>query len=102
MRRLVLATVVCVCAVAADASAQMVQRPARPYRGLFGGGPTTDPNRTRSELTFTGSVLVGHDTWLSPGRRSGGIDRDDRAPERSARSTVKRRSATTAAARSAR
>ncbi len=74
MRPVVLATVVCACAVAADASAQMVQRPARPYRGLFGGAPTTDPNRTRSELTFTGSVLVGHDTWLSPAGAAGGID----------------------------
>jgi hypothetical protein len=74
MHRLFLTTLVCVCAVAADASAQMVQRPLRPYRGLFGGGPPTDPNRTRSELTFTGSMLVGHDTWLSPGGGSGGID----------------------------
>ena len=74
MHRLVLTTIVCVCAVAADASAQMVQRPSRPYRGLFGGGPAIDPNRSRSELTLTSSVLLGHDTWLSPGGSGGGID----------------------------
>ena len=74
MHRLILTTAVCLLAVAANASAQQVQRPARPYRGLFGGGPPTDPNRTRSELTFTGSMLVGHDTWLSPGGGGGGID----------------------------
>jgi hypothetical protein len=65
-RVLVLAALI-VGAVAADAAAQVVQRPARPYRGLFGGGPPTDPNRSRSEMTLTGSLLVGHDTWLSPG-----------------------------------
>jgi hypothetical protein len=72
MHRLLIATAMCVCVAAADASAQQVQRPSRPYRGLFGGGPSTDPNRVRAELTFTGSMLVGHDTWLSPG--GGGID----------------------------
>jgi hypothetical protein len=55
-----------VCAVATDASAQTVTRPTRPYRGLFGGGPAPDPNRTRTELTLTGNALVGYDTWLSP------------------------------------
>jgi hypothetical protein len=74
MYRLFLTTAVCLCAVAADASAQIVQRPSRPYRGLFGGGPATDPNRARTELTFTGSLLLGHDTWLSPGGSGGGID----------------------------
>jgi hypothetical protein len=55
------------CVVSADATAQIVQRPARPYRGLFGGGPTPDPNRSRTELTFAASALMGYDTWLSPG-----------------------------------
>ena len=67
MRSTILTALVCVCAATTDAAAQHVQRPTRPYRGLFGGGPTADPTRTRSELTFTGSVLVGYDTWLSPG-----------------------------------
>ena len=74
MRRTILMALVCVCAAAADASAQQVQRPARPYRGLFGGGPPADPNRTRSELTFTGSLLVGHDSSVSPGGSGGAID----------------------------
>ena len=67
MRSTILAALVCVCAATTDAAAQHVQRPTRPYRGLFGGGPSSDPNRTRSELTFTGSILAGYDTWLSPG-----------------------------------
>jgi hypothetical protein len=67
MLRTLTVALVLTCVVAADAAAQIVQRPTRPYRGLFGGGPPPDPNRSRSELTFTGSVLSGYDTWLSPG-----------------------------------
>ena len=73
MRRVLLTTLVLATAVASDASAQTMQRLARPYRGLFGGGPATDPNRTRTELNFTGSFLAGYDTWVSPGA-GGGID----------------------------
>ena len=67
MRRVLAIAALIVSAVNADVAAQIVQRPSRPYRGLFGGGPTPDPNRTRSELTFSGGALVGYDTWLSPG-----------------------------------
>ena len=52
--------------------AQTVPRPARPYRGLFGGGPPPDPNRTRQELTFNGSLLGGYDETISPGSGGGG------------------------------
>jgi hypothetical protein len=48
------------------AEAQAVQRPTRPYRGLFGGGPPPDPNRTRQELTFTASFLGGYDDVVTP------------------------------------
>lgn len=67
MRSTILMVLVCLCAAPTDAAAQTTQRPTRPYRGLFGGGPTSDPNRTRTELTFTGSLLFGYDTWLTPG-----------------------------------
>ena len=71
MRRIVALTAVVLCALAADASAQAVQRPARPYRGVFGGGPPPDPNRSRQEVTLNGSFTAGHDTWLSPGGSGG-------------------------------
>jgi hypothetical protein len=70
MLRTLTVAAVLTCVGVADAAAQIVQRPTRPYRGLFGGGPPPDPNRTRSELTFTGSVMAGYDTWLSPGASS--------------------------------
>jgi hypothetical protein len=66
MLRTLTVAAVLTCVGATDAAAQIVQRPTRPYRGLFGGGPPPDPNRSRSELTFTGSLLSGYDTWLSP------------------------------------
>jgi hypothetical protein len=78
MRRVLAIAALIVSAVNADVAAQIVQRPSRPYRGLFGGGPTPDPNRTRSELTFSGGVLVGYDTWLSPG---GGVPNPTAEPE---------------------
>jgi hypothetical protein len=49
------------------AVAQIVERPARPFRGLFGGGPPPDPNRTRQELTLTSSLFAGYDDILTPG-----------------------------------
>ena len=53
--------------------AQAVQRPTRPYRGIFGGGPPPDPNRTRQELTLTAGLLGGYDDYLVPGSESGPI-----------------------------
>lgn len=58
----------------APAAAQGVQRPTRPYRGLFGGGPPPDPNRTRQELTLTASALGGYDDWFLPGATSAPVD----------------------------
>ena len=57
-----------------DAKAQGLQRPTRPYRGLFGGGPPPDPNRSRQELTLSGNLSTGYDTWLSPGGSVDSID----------------------------
>ncbi|MGH9330885.1 MAG: hypothetical protein ACRD09_10610 [Vicinamibacterales bacterium] len=48
-------------AIAVPAAAQVTDRPSRPFRGLFGGGPPPDPNRTRQELTLTASMLGGYD-----------------------------------------
>jgi hypothetical protein len=67
MRKIVVLAALVVCATSVDAAAQITQRPTRPYRGLFGGGPAPDPSRSRSEATFSGSLMVGYDTWLSPG-----------------------------------
>jgi hypothetical protein len=74
MWKVLATTVIVVCATAADAHAQGVQRPTRPYRGLFGGGPAPDPNRTRQELTLSGDFSVGYDTWLMPGGSVGAVD----------------------------
>ena len=67
MRRILAIAVALAGVLSSEAAAQVVQRPTRPYRGLFGGGPTPDPNRSRTELTLTGSLLAGYDTWLAPG-----------------------------------
>src|SRR5688572_17160424 len=53
-------------------SAQAIQRSTRPFRGLFGGGPPPDPNRTRQELTLSGSLLGGYDDMLTPGQSGPG------------------------------
>ena len=66
MRKVVTFLALIVCVQAAEADAQTVQRPTRPYRGLFGGGPPADPTRTSHELTLTTSVLGGHDDVISP------------------------------------
>ncbi len=47
------------------AGAQVIQRPPRVYRGLFGGS-TADPNRWRQELILAGNLLGGHDQNLDP------------------------------------
>jgi opacity protein-like surface antigen len=72
MRRALVLAAIMAGAVAADAAAQAVQRPSRPSRGLFGGGPApTDPNRTRQELTLTGSFLGGYEDFIVPGSTVG-------------------------------
>ena len=74
MWKILAVTAIVVCAAAADANAQGVQRPTRPYRGLFGGGPAPDPNRSRQDLTLSGDLSVGYDTWLTPGGSVGPVD----------------------------
>jgi hypothetical protein len=53
-----------VCAgLASSASAQVQDRPARPYEGLFGGGRATDRTRTQHELSLNTSLLGGYDDF---------------------------------------
>jgi len=52
--------------IVAPVEAQVLQPPPRPYRGLFGGGPSPDPTRTRQELTLRGNLLGGRDDNLAP------------------------------------
>ncbi|HET7218503.1 MAG TPA: hypothetical protein VFJ02_10670 [Vicinamibacterales bacterium] len=66
MRRIIIIAALLLGVCAVSASAQVAQRPTRPYRGLFGGGPPPDPNRTRHELTFTASILGGYDDYVTP------------------------------------
>jgi hypothetical protein len=47
--------------IAAQAAGQVIERPERPIRGLFGGGPAPDPARTRQELTLMLDSLGGYD-----------------------------------------
>jgi hypothetical protein len=51
---------------ASSATAQVLELPPRPYRGLFGGGPPPDPNRARQDLKVSGNVLGGYDDNLTP------------------------------------
>jgi hypothetical protein len=62
-RHLLEAAVLCFSLIAATApvEAQPRDRPQRPFRGLFGGGPPPDPNRTRQELSLTGTFVGGYD-----------------------------------------
>jgi hypothetical protein len=52
-------------ALPAAATAQVLERPRRPFTGLFGGGPPPDPTRAREELTLTINALGGYDDNLS-------------------------------------
>ena len=53
------------------ADAQVINRPQRAYRGLFGGGRPQDPNRSRQELTFTFNALGGYDDNAAAGEGIG-------------------------------
>ncbi len=50
----------------AAASAQVLERPPRTTRGLFGGHRPVDPNRSYQELTLTLDVLGGYDDVVVP------------------------------------
>jgi len=51
---------------ATSASAQVLDLPPRPYRGLFGGGPSPDPNRSRQDFEIHGNFLGGYEDNLIP------------------------------------
>src|SRR5688500_8910763 len=71
-----LTSIVCAAAllIAVPAAAQQ-PRPARPYRGLFGGGM----GDTEQVLTLTGSVGVGYDdNVLADQSGTGGLGTDPR------------------------
>jgi hypothetical protein len=53
------------------AEAQVINRPQRAYRGLFGGGRQHDPNRSRQELIFTFNALGGYDDNAAAGEGIG-------------------------------
>jgi hypothetical protein len=55
----------------APAEAQVISRPTRAFRGLFGGSQTIDPNRTRQELTFSLNALGGYDDNAQEGAGDG-------------------------------
>src|SRR4051812_41526370 len=69
----VAAALIVAAAVAPVVSAQVVEPPPRPYRGLFGGGSHPDPTRTRKELTLTVNALGGFDDNLAPPGGGGAI-----------------------------
>ena len=52
---------------AANAQAQGPGRVPRSFRGIFGGGPPPDPNRSRQEFTLTANLLAGYDDNLVVG-----------------------------------
>ena len=54
------------------AEAQVIERPARVYRGLFGAGPVA-VNRWRHDVTFSGNMLGGFDDNLSPVAGDGAV-----------------------------
>lgn len=75
---ILVATIVALGPAAADVSAQMRPQPARPYRGLFGGGqPSPDPNRTRTELTLMAGVTAGYDDNIAGTEGPGSIELAD-------------------------
>jgi len=51
---------------ATSASAQVLDLPPRPYRGLFGGAPAPDPNRSRQDFEIRGNFLGGYEDDLVP------------------------------------
>jgi hypothetical protein len=46
---------------ASTVEAQVINRPQRGFRGLFGGRPSSDPNRTRQTVVFSANALGGYD-----------------------------------------
>jgi hypothetical protein len=66
---------------ASSADAQTTTRePQRAFRGLFGGRPTPDPNRTRQELSLTANVVGGYDDNLAASAGGGGAQPGSESP----------------------
>ena len=57
---------------AADAGAQVIQRPPRVYRGLFGAG-TAAANHWQHKVTFVTNTLGGYDTNMNPVAGDGAV-----------------------------
>ena len=63
----VLLVVLALTVVTASVSeAQILDRPTRPFRGVFGGAEVPNPNRTRTELTLFTDLMGGYDSNLAP------------------------------------
>jgi hypothetical protein len=55
----------------APVDAQVISRPPRAYRGLFGGSQTIDPNRVRQEASFALNAMGGYDDNAQEGSGDG-------------------------------
>jgi hypothetical protein len=64
--------------VPAAASAQVMERPSRPLRGLFDSGPPPDPNRTYEQLSITANFMGGYDDQVAVGDLGAGAPPDPR------------------------
>lgn len=64
--RVLLAVFALTVLTAAVSEAQILDRPSRPFRGVFGGAEVPNPNQTRSELTLFTDLLGGYDSNLAP------------------------------------
>jgi hypothetical protein len=51
---------------ATSAAAQVLDLPPRPSRGVLGGGPPPDPNRSRQNFEIEGNFLGGYEDNLVP------------------------------------
>jgi len=71
IRRLSVFAVVALALSPLAADAQVINRPQRAFRGLFGGGRQTDPTQFRQELTFTLNGLGGYDDNVLAGEGPG-------------------------------
>jgi len=64
--RVALVVFVLLAPTAAVSEAQILDRPSRPFHGVFGGAEVPNPNRTRQELTLFADILGGYDSNLAP------------------------------------
>jgi hypothetical protein len=64
------------CAAASVAAAQTSPRPQRPFRGLFGGGGSRDPQAPRSSVALLLDYNSTYDEHLAPAGEGGGASAD--------------------------